>query len=162
MIRAMKVADIPKVVDLLKVLHSRSKYRLFKPHWPRIIQTLNQLSVSQDGSVEIAEEDGVVTGILAGMVEEYWWTEDRFGARYATDILFFSRNNDGEELMRRFVDWAFSRPRVVRVECGVSSGLSTPDAASRFYKGLGFEYHGPMFEAIHPKLSGKSTSGGSK
>ena len=153
MIREFTYKDNEAVVTLMSRLHKASKYAPVKAHWPTIMTTVSKLAAMPSGIVLIAENDGKITGILIGIAQEYWWTEVRFGARVASDLLFYSLiPGDGAKMMQRFTKWAFEQPRVVRVECGVSSGLAEPEAAERFYRSVGFNYHGPMFDIEHPKM----------
>lgn len=152
MIRDMLPADIEKVVEICRLMHRRSRYVRFKPHWPTVVQTIMRAASTPIGKVIVAEHDGKITGVLIAVVQEYWWTEAKAGARVASDLMFYSKHiGDGERMMQRMVEWAWKVPRVVRVEIGVSSGIKT-DRVESFYRKMGFEYMGPMFVADHPKL----------
>ncbi len=158
MIRAIAGTDLEKAVKLLAQLHARSPYRRMKPHWPTVVQTIVRLSSTPTGKVLVAEHDDELTGILIGVAQEYWWAEPKFGPRIASDLIFFSKHaGDGDEMMRQFKDWAFAVPRVVRVECGVASGIR-PEKVTSFFEGLGFGFTGPMFAVDHPKFSEEEQS----
>lgn len=155
MIRTMVPGDIEQVVALCRRLHQRSRYSRFKPHWPTVLQTITKAATSPAGRVIVAEHDGKITGLIIAVVQEFWWAEPKAGPRVVSDLLFYSqRIGDGEQMMKAMVEWAWSVPRVVRVEIGVSSGIKTERTES-FYRSMGFDYMGPMFEAEHPKLKEK-------
>ena len=142
-----------EVIRLLQLLHKTSHYGRIKcsPHMGAM--ALARLQSSINGFVRVAEHDGKITGVLMGLVDEYWWAEPKKGARYASDLAFFSRRlGDGARMMREFIDWAWSRPRVVKVETAVSSGMLNADLADRFYENLGFEKRGSLYVIDHPKL----------
>jgi hypothetical protein len=95
--------------------------------------------------VYVAENDGVLTGILIGVIQDYWWADPQTGPRVASDLLFYSKKvGDGKELMRKFIKWAMSKPRVQRIEVGISFGKASA-LKMDFYTNLGFSYSGPMF-----------------
>lgn len=152
MIREFAAGDIERVVPLLKSLHARSRYARFKPHWPTVCNVIARLASIPSGRVLVAEHGDAITGILIAMADEWWWSEPRVGPRFVTDLLLHSKQaGDGEAMVKDMIAWAWKVPRVVRVEIGISSGINT-DAGERFYKSLGLNHLGPMFDLDHPKL----------
>lgn len=154
MIRRIVPDDLQGAVLLLKRLHNASRYARFKPHWPTVVATITNLSASPAGRVIVAKNGDAITGILIGLAQEFWWAEPKLGPRIASDLIFYSEGkaSDAKEMMSMFVEWAWTVPRVVHVEVGVSSGMEDPDAIDRFYKYLGFNSLGSMFYIEHPKL----------
>jgi hypothetical protein len=66
-----------------------------------------------------------ITSAIAVQVSPYFWTSQRTGQRYASDLFFVSkRAGDGLRVLRAAVDWAFQQPRVVECTFGVSSGAN--------------------------------------
>jgi GNAT superfamily N-acetyltransferase len=153
MIRELKAEDMQYLRPLLEEIHSKSDYRRFKPHWPTVFAVIARLSVAGAGWVRVTENRGKLTGIFLGMIDEYWWAEPGRGARYATDLLVYSKyRGEGFKMLEEFKAWAWDRPRVVRVETAVSSGIAHKTLAANYDK-IGLLFHGPMFAANHPKLS---------
>lgn len=153
MIRPLCPDDLANVMRLLNELHAKSMYAQVKHHPQTILSRLVALSTRPVGFVRVAEHDGRLTGIFAGLSDEHWWADPERGARYATDLVFYSKHRgDGATMVREFVEWAWARPRVVTIEMAVSSGLTSEKAADRFYAGLGFTKRGSFYVMHHPKL----------
>lgn len=155
MIRRIQPDDIEQVMQLCKELHARSRYSRFKPHWPTIARLLVRGTASMFARVFVAEHDGKVTGVLYAVAEEYFWAEAGAGARFVTDLFTFSkRRGDAKRLIDAMVAWAWTVPRVVNVEMGVSSGIAGADRVHR----ANYQLTGTMFSVENPKLSQKEAA----
>ena len=149
MIRAFKADDMPQLVQLLAGLHAQTPYRCVKPDWPQVVGTITMASAKQTGCVFVADH-GRITGTLIGVAQQLWWQNDH-GARIASDLIFHSkRPGDGVQMLNLFKEWAFQVPRVIRVECGISSGEDEARLA-RIYLDAGFKREGSFFIANHPR-----------
>jgi RimJ/RimL family protein N-acetyltransferase len=51
------------------------------------------------------------------------------------------------------VEWAFTVPRVVRIEMAVSSGQGNIPTMRRLYESCGFVLEGTLFTRNHPKYN---------
>lgn len=141
------------LMKLMLELHAQTHYARIKQSNQMVLQVVAQLSATPNGFVRVAEHDGELTGVLLGTIETYWWADQKSGARVATDLLFYSKRvGDGAKMMREMIDWAFSRPRVVKVETAISSGMIEGERADRFYERLGFQKRGSLYVMDHPKL----------
>lgn len=150
MIRRIAPDDLPQVLQLCRELHERSRYARFKPHWPTVTQTLIRCSASPVARVFVAVHDDKITGLLVAVAEEYFWAEPKMGPRYVSDLFLFSkRAGDAKRLLDAMVAWAWTVPRVVRVEMGVSSGV---EGADRVHETM-FARMGTMYEVENPKLT---------
>lgn len=162
MIRRFEVDDIDQVIGLLEHLRQQTPYRCINPHWPTIVNTITVASSKRAGCVLVAEHNQKITGIIIAVAQTLWWQEERTGARVASDLIFYSqRLGDGKRLLEAMTEWAFSVPRVVRIECGISSGEDV-DRVESIYLSCGFVKEGTMFIRNHPKyeaaLAGQKVS----
>lgn len=162
MIRPMKPDDLQSVVVLLDHLRTLTPYRLLRPDWGVVLRTITECMSPQLGMVLVAEHKGALTGILIAKVQTIWWAEQRDGPRVVSDLLFHSQHyGDGGRMLRALKGWAFSLPRVVRIEMAVSSGRGTMRSMCRLYERQGFALEGTLFTLNHPKyaamLAGAST-----
>ena len=151
MIRPLRPDDMQDLAKLLGELHAKSMYRSIK--WSAQIVLSRIAMLSTRGFVRVAEHDGQLTGVIAGLVDEHWWADPQRGARYATDLVFYSKHRgDGATMVREFVEWALERPRVITIEMAINSGMVSQRAADRFYTQLGFERRGSFYVMDHPKM----------
>lgn len=151
MIRPYTPDDIDQVLGLLEALRRRSPYRVVKPDWPTIVQVVTTAAAKRTGLVLVAEHDGKITGLLIALATTLWWADPKFGARTASDIIFYSlRMGDGKRLLQRMISWAWSIPRVVRVECAVSSGEEASKVVP-LYLAAGFHLNGTLLVANNPR-----------
>lgn len=155
MIRTLQQGDMQQLVELFKELHAKSAYKRFKPSFATALQKTAYLQASPNGFVRVAEHDGKLTGFIICLCEEFWWCEDKTGAKYATDLAFYSQHPfDGTKMLKEAQDWAWTRPRVVRFETANSSGIEHRLAA-RMYGRAGLQLQGSFWISEHPKLSEK-------
>lgn len=155
MIRTLHGNDVEQLARLIAELHRRSVYRHAKVSMQQTLMTIASLTSSPNGFVRVAEHDAKVTGIIACTSEEFWWAEQKTGAKYATDMLFYSkRKGDGVLMLREAIDWAWSRPRVICFETAVSSGIEHA-AASAMYESAGLQLQGSFWRINHPNLQAK-------
>lgn len=151
MIREMTIDDMKPVVRLLERLHASTSYRGVKPDWPTICQTTANLMARRSGIALVAEHNGEITGVLLAVAQTLWWQDEKSGARIASDLIFYSESpGDGLRMLKAMVKWAFSVPRVFRIECGVSSGQVIHRQASIYHR-AGFVREGSFYVQNHPK-----------
>lgn len=156
MIREMTPDDIEGAILLCRELHLKSDFGRYVPHWPTVAQTVIRAASSPSGKVLLAEHNGKLTGIMIAVVQEYWWAEAKFGPRVASDLLFYSRRKgDGDLMLKRIIAWAWTVPRVVRVELAISSGIK-PTRAEKVYLRAGLSRMGAMFCSTNPKVFEKA------
>lgn len=153
MIRPYAPGDIQQVLGLLEVLRQNTAYRAIKPDWPDIVNTITNAANKRAGLVLVAEHAGVITGLLIAVAQTLWWQSPDTGARIASDLIFFSkRMGDGKRMLQQMIDWAFTVPRVIRVECAISSGIHV-SRLEGLYLSCGMHKEGTQFVVNHPKYS---------
>lgn len=106
-----------------------------------ITKTYGQCISSALGFGKVAVHDQKLTGVLLGVAAPLWWSDKR----YASDLIFYSeRAGDGLKLLRHFVAWARTVPRVVEISCGQSSGIEVERTAV-LYRRAGFSHVGGLW-----------------
>lgn len=151
MIRQMQPEDLEQVLALIAVLHIETPYRQIEMDWHHIIGMLTAMQVNRTAIVLVAEHEGKITGLTIGRVEPYWFADQKSGARVASDLMFYSKfAGDGPRMLRRFVAWAFSVPRVVRIELAVSTAQASLERMAKIYKRVGLVQEGSVFVMNHP------------
>lgn len=151
MIRPARERDIPKLIDLAESFHEDSAYRDFPIDRPSAYRSLAQCAQMATACLLVAEdrERGQITGFLAGVAQEVWFSR----SRCATDLVFVSRRpSDSIKLVRQFVRWAWGVPRVIEVTMAISSGIH-PERTGAFYERLGFTSIGGMYSMPRPENS---------
>jgi hypothetical protein len=154
MIRLMQPDDLQKAIVLLDDLRRSTPYRVCRPDWGVVVQTITACMNPSVGLVLVAEHDGELTGILIATVATLWWADQSQGPRMASDLVFHSKHpGDGKKMLQNMVEWAFDLPRVVRIEMAVSSGQGTMESVRRIYEAAGFALEGTLFTMNHPKYN---------
>ncbi len=140
-IRQATHADIPQLVEFFLAFKRRSPYATITHDLDRARATMRRCISSPGGYLALAMPEGKIVAALMGETFEHWWSS----RHYATDhILVSYQSGAGEALVRDFCRWAWSRPNVVEVLLGQSSGRHV-DGAQMFYEGLGFERCGGLY-----------------
>lgn len=153
MLRPIVPDDMKPILDLMDQLRVRTPYAHIRPDYPEAVQVITMAAGRRDGFIRVAEHGGKLTGVLLAIAVPLWWQNAKTGARIASDLVFFSkRSGDGAALLKAMVEWAFSVPRVIRIECGVSSGENI-EQVERIYRMAGFELEGTRFVLDHPKYA---------
>lgn len=102
-----------------------------------------------DKSMEafVSEIDGKITGFILAMQEEHFFSRDW----YATDLCFCVLPSHADQavwLLRRFIRWANSNPKVKSIMLGVSSGLDKDGRLGQLYEKHGLKSAGGLYVKI--------------
>ncbi|HDS1207483.1 TPA: GNAT family N-acetyltransferase [Shewanella algae] len=147
MIRTATHADMNAIVSIGKVTLEKS------PTYPVTLDDNKARYMVRrcisDRSMEIfvAVVDGEVVGFIMGMMEEHWFSKDC----YATDLTFCVLPEHGDQavwLLRRFIRWAKSFPKVKSILLGVSSGMDADGRIGQLYERHGFTIVGGFYSLI--------------
>lgn len=143
MIRQMKVADVPRLLELGKELIGESP---FLPPMNEVKAKRNALMAMSNARmlalVVDDEKDGVV-GFLFATIDDYWFGD----ASYVTDIGFYIRKGyrqAARRMVHELVKWA-QRFNVIDVTLAVSSGLDKNGSTAKLYEAAGFIRVGGMW-----------------
>lgn len=144
MIRRATLDDFPALYAVGDELRARSPtYRTVPLERARSLRTLANCINDSRGFAWVAckSAQDEPDGLLLGIAEPMWWCNER----YATDLVFFaSRPWDYVMLLRQFLHWAHTVPRVVEVTMGVSAGIN-PDQLRHVYKRCGLQTLGGLY-----------------
>lgn len=96
------------------------------------------ISNPSTGRAFVAEYDGVLIGMIGGVIVEHFFSEDT----YATDLVVYVKpdrrgSSAAVRLIKAFEQWAFS-VGVDEVLLGVSTGINQADTV-RIYERLGYK-----------------------
>lgn len=144
---AIRTADIPDmdaIYELASEMHKQSIYNDIKPDETKFRLFVAGIMGSKGGIVLlIVDENDKPQGFFLGVIEEFFFSRKRM----ATDITAYVREgylHYAPRLVKTFVTWAESKPRVVRITLGLSSGIGDPERTSKMYGTLGFEQIGSI------------------
>lgn len=140
-IRLATHADIPALIEHFLRLKRVSPYVTTPHNLDCARATMRRCISSPSGRLALAEHRGKIVGALMGETVQFWWG----GRHYATDHAMFSTvPGVGAALIADFCQWAWSRPNVVEVLLGQSSG-DEPERTRAMFEGLGFERAGGIY-----------------
>lgn len=144
MIRVATVDDIPRLVELGRMLHSTSRYASHSYDDGAVASFMEQ-QIDGAGVIFVAERDGVVIGTLLGGITEQWFSADLLAFEYAFFVEPSARHGiTSARLLKAFTTWAELRG-AKHVQIGLTTDLCV-EGTSRFYRSHGFEDAGLFFE----------------
>ena len=139
MIRTAVNADLPRLKELMQLLHDKSPYGHIEIEWPLVDQMMMQ--AMNHAAVFVHERRGKIGGFIICGLKPLWWNP-RF--KIGTDVFFMPGNREaGAELLGSLCGWCY-RHKVMRIECGISSFTRLEDIQS-IYLSAGFKREGSLF-----------------
>lgn len=143
MIRPATHEDIPRIVELGRILHAESSYSSIPYIDEKVIATMR--NVIDTGVIFVAEFDGEVVGGLAGGMAEQWFSNERTAFDYSFFIHpEFRRGAIAVRLMTAFCEWAkLLGAKTVRM--GITTGIHV-ERTAKLYRAMGFNEVGPLFQ----------------
>lgn len=146
-IRTGDIPDMDGICDLASELLSQSFYADIKPDETKFRLFVAGMMGSKGGIVlVIVDDDDKPQGFMLGVVEELFFSRKRM----ATDLAIYVREGYRQfapRMIKAFIEWAESKPRVVQVTLGLSSGIGDTERTGTMYHKLGFSHMG----GIHVK-----------
>ena len=146
LIRAAKYDDIELLIEMGERMHKEGAYAFLPFDREKVRRFI--ISYIDDHEIQcglVAEEGGVVVGMFAGYVTDYFFCD----AKVACDmILYVDREHRGSSaatrLIRAFRDWASERG--AREIClGVSTNIH-PETTGHFYEKMGLSHSGALYK----------------
>jgi hypothetical protein len=95
----------------------------------------------------VAEHDNKIVGFLMVIKECHWFGRDK----YASDLCFVVESHHGNyapTMIKRFIKWAKSDPKVKDISLAISSGLDKDERTGRMYQNLGFTPVGGVYTIL--------------
>jgi hypothetical protein len=145
-IRLGGVTDIPAIWELaLELQKEGPSYKDIPPSKEKFVRLVaNMMHLNSCRVTVVVDKDDKVQGFLLGMIEEFFWST----RRYATDMAVYVRagfKHHVPRLFREFIKWAESKPRVVRIILGLSSGIGSEKRTGKMYTKLGLSNVGGIY-----------------
>lgn len=143
MIRPATIDDIPRIVDLGKMLHQESRYAPISFNEEKVA-TLMRYLIEKDGVVFVAEVDGEIVGGIAGAITEFWFSSETQAFDYSFFLAPEARHGmQAVRLMSAFENWA--RIHGARqIDMGITTDINV-DKSARLYTGMGYKECGKLF-----------------
>lgn len=149
-VRAAKFGDMPRLVELGREMHAKSKYadypgneRVYKATF---IESIRLHAAGRGGCLFVAEKDGVVEGFILGVVCRVYNVCDVYEAR---DMFFFvterADKRDAAKLAKALFKWASGLPDVVEINMGATDAISDYGRTEKLYRRLGMTQNGVMY-----------------
>lgn len=154
MIRPARAVDIPQIITLLKEGYNRCKYAA-EASIDEVYakQLLHRMIMLHGGKGEsgvghfVAEQDGKIVGHIVGHKNRIGEIGDKF---YTSDSMFYVAQGASPfihvSLLKAFLKWSASDPRVIRVIPGVSDMIQPYEIAAQIYETMGFARMGAILE----------------
>ena len=143
MIRVATVADMPRLLELGRLLLSESSLSRFTFDFAKASDSLANI-ITGGGVVFVAERDGEIIGGFAGGITELWYSKDKVGFDYSLFVQPGRRNGlTAVKLVTAFETWA-TELGAVELHLGITTGVNI-NGTTRLYESLGYQHIGPMF-----------------
>ncbi len=145
--------DFNQIYRILMAVQKRSHYRGMQTSAAQMMRSF--LTLQKDwtlGRVFVTRDStGRPRAVLAATAMPYWWAHQGHGPQYATEMIFVSTLRDsGLKLLRALELWAWTLPRVKKIEMDISSDIH-PERTSELYLDAGFKQTGTIFVKDRPE-----------
>ena len=143
MIRVATHEDVPRLVELGRLLHDSSSYAHLGYDEDKVAQQCMRL-MDSDGIVFVAVKDGQIVGFFGGSIAEQWFSRDKV----AFDFSFFVHPDHRHgitavKLIQAFTMWAKDQG-ATQIRMGITTDVNV-EGTTRLYKALGFQDAGVLF-----------------
>lgn len=139
MIRLANTSDYARLLQLFREFHQVSPYSHLPFSEQKAGQLLEHVEKVSDGVVLVAENKGIVTGFLAGLVSELPFAHIRVASELAwwVDPLY-RKGTDGIKLLEAYEYWARNVVKVDQIQvANLMNEYSEP--LNRLYTKRGYE-----------------------
>ena len=146
MIRPAIPADIPRMVELGRVMHGESPvFCRLAFDADKLAATISNVIASQSGFAYVSEHDGTVIGGMLAMVTPHWFSHDLVACDMA---LFIDPEYRGGmsavRLLSAYAQWAQGTGAVL-VQMGLMTGVNV-DKTETLMRRLGWHRSGVVME----------------
>lgn len=144
-VRLADIPDINAIVELAQELLDKSYYKGIKPDAQKFKMAIAGLIGHKRGIVFVVVDDNDdPQGFMAGVVDEYAFSQSRYGSDLWTYIRDSHRMH-AYNMYKRFITWAKSKPKVVMIEFAQSSGIGDHKRWCSLMTKLGMVRVGSLF-----------------
>jgi len=142
--REARPEDLGPVMELCWGMHEETGYSRFGLNREKAEAFVSHVMDWGDGFVGVAEEEGLVVGVIVGAIQPFWFSDELEASELLLYVLPSSR---GGFVVKRVVElfeaWSVARG-CSRVVVGISSG-DYGDRKGRFMERIGFESIGGLY-----------------
>lgn len=152
-IRQAKFADLPRLIELLREMHGRSRYRDRGEVDEKAARSLLMTSMQRHGlkacggTCVFVAEDQNIQGMIVGIADRVYHVGTKL---WATDLYFYVAEGAdprfAEGLYDAFTGWAEGMPDVVDIRNGATDAIGDFDRVAQFYKRKGLKQVGVIHE----------------
>ena len=144
----IRLGDVPDMDSILELGHelldqsASAGIKLDEQKFKRLVAGMMGLKTSL--VLVVVDDDDRPQGFLLGLVEDLFYSR----ARYATDLAVYVRpgfRNYAPGLMKRFIKWAESKPRVEQIMLGIASGMGDVARVGKVYESFGLSPVGGIY-----------------
>lgn len=145
-IRLATATDIDDAIKVGEKILKRSVYKadLFSLQAKKVmLRALNDASMA----LWVAEHKGKIVGFFLAIKEQHWFSRKK----YAADMCFVMDDQHGNyaaPIIKQFIKWAKSDPKVTDIHLAISSGLDNDGRTGRMYQNLGFTQVGGVYSLL--------------
>ena len=149
MIRNAQVADLPGILRVGRRLQAQTPYADIPVDIQTVGNTLGHCISNAFGFAMVAVDvpkynEPDITGFILGAAVPLWFSRNRS----ASDIVTYAESaGDGYKMIKAFVTWAWSIPKVVEVTMAQSSGVEV-DRSGVLYERAGLVRVGNLYTAV--------------
>jgi len=123
-IREAKIGDLAALMEYAIAQKNRTVYASIEESRAMVAYQFRRSMQSATENCILIDDDGTLRGFILLSAMPYWWTDPRTGARFVTDLSFFSSvRGGGVALLKKAIEWAKTVPRVKEITFQHSSGL---------------------------------------
>ena len=144
MIRTATHADLKRILEIGEVTLIKAPAYPVDMDIPKTSYMVRRCISDKGMEAFVAEVNGEIVGFLLAMQEQHWFSKDC----YATDLAFCVLPEHADQavwLLRRFIRWAKTFPKVKSIMLGVSSGLDIDGRIGELYQKHGLLSAGGLY-----------------
>lgn len=153
MIRHALFADIPRLIELFKEGHARSRFASFGMDVPEakslLVGAIQRREVRGPGGacVNVAERDGALTGFVFGLLDRCYHVGVPL---MANDVFLYATRGRGliaqaGALVDAYTAWWKANPRVIIGNLSWTDFIASDDRLERLYERKGYRRRGAIF-----------------
>lgn len=143
-IRRALPSDIGVIVDMGKEAIDSTSYTGIPINEQKCRRLVVQMMNAAKTCVwVVADDQDQAQGFLLGAVDDLFFSD----AWFATDIATYVRpgfRRYGFRLIRRFIEWAKTFPKVIEISMAIASGHQYDDRVGRLYEHMGLQRVGGL------------------
>jgi GNAT superfamily N-acetyltransferase len=150
MIRFGTHADIPAIIKIGQLIIDASQTYSMPVDKDKASYMLRRAISDRQMALFVAERAGKVVGFFIGLMDEHWFSKER----YATDVGFCvlpEHADQGVWLLRRFMRWA-KGAGVSSIQLGLSTGMDADGRTGQMYQAHGLSKVGGIFASTSKEV----------